>query len=123
LGRLALVRSRHLLVKDYHHQIHRREGDAIAGLAERSLWLDEIANVVAVAIQQQGGVIQEIAQSASGAAAGTHDVSKNIDQVSRSSIEAGHVAKAVLDAAGELAARSDTLRGEVERFLLQVRVA
>jgi methyl-accepting chemotaxis protein len=94
--------------------------NTIAGTIGR---LDEIANTVAVAIQQQGSVIQEIAQSASGAAAGTHDVSKNIDQVSRSAIEAGHVAKAVLDAAGELATRSDMLRGEVERFLLQVRVA
>lgn len=84
--------------------------------------LDEIANVVAVAIQQQGGVIQEIARSACGAAEGTHDVSKNIDQVSQAAIEAGHVANAVLRAAGELATRSDMLRQEVERFLIQVRV-
>jgi methyl-accepting chemotaxis protein len=92
----------------------------IAGTIAR---LDEIAHVVAVAVQQQGTVTQEIASSACGAAEGTRDVSKNIDQVSQSAIEAGHVANAVLNALGELAARSRTLREEVERFLVQVRVA
>jgi methyl-accepting chemotaxis protein len=52
---------------------------AIAGTIAR---LDEIAHVVAVAVQQQGVVTQEIASSASGAAEGTSDVSKNIDRVS-----------------------------------------
>jgi methyl-accepting chemotaxis protein len=92
----------------------------IAGTIAR---LDQIANVVAVAVQQQGSVTQEIARSASGAAEGTRDVSENIDLVSQAAIEAGHVAKAVLIASGELAAQSDQLRGEVERFLIQVRAA
>jgi methyl-accepting chemotaxis protein len=92
----------------------------IAGTIAR---LDEIAKVVSVAVQQQGTVTQEIASSASGAAEGTRDVSMNVDQVSRSAAEAGRVASAVLNAAGELAARSLMLRGEVERFLAQVRVA
>jgi methyl-accepting chemotaxis protein len=92
----------------------------IAGTIAR---LDEIAHVVAVAVQQQGVVTQQIASSASGAAEGTCDVSKNIDQLSQSATEAGHVANAVLNASGELAARSLTLREEVESFLVQVRVA
>jgi methyl-accepting chemotaxis protein len=92
----------------------------IAGTIAR---LDEIAHVVAVAVQQQGVVTQQIASSASGAAEGTCDVSKNIDQLSQSATEAGHVANAVLNASGELAARSRTLREEVESFLVQVRVA
>jgi methyl-accepting chemotaxis protein len=92
----------------------------IAGTITR---LDEIANVVAVAIQQQGAVTQEIARSASGAAEGTRDVSTLVEQVSQAAVQAGDEAKAVLNASGELAARSDMLRGEVERFLVQVRVA
>jgi methyl-accepting chemotaxis protein len=92
----------------------------IAGTIAR---LDQIANVVAVAVQQQGSVTQDIARSATGAAEGTRDVSENIDQVSRAAVEAGHVAKSVLSASGELAAHSDMLRAEVERFLVQVRVA
>jgi methyl-accepting chemotaxis protein len=92
----------------------------IAGTIAR---LDEIANVVAGAIQQQGNVTQEIARSASGAAEGTRDVSKLVDHVSQAAVQAGDEAKAVLSASGELAARSDMLRGEVERFIVQVRVA
>ena len=78
---------------------------------------------MAAAVQRQGLVTQEIAHSASGAAEGTVGVSKDIDQVSRSAIEAGHVAKAVLSASGDLATSSNMLKGEVERFLVQVRVA
>jgi methyl-accepting chemotaxis protein len=92
----------------------------IAGTITR---LDEIANVVAVAIQQQGAVTQEIARSATGAAEGTRDVSTLVDHVSQAAVQAGDEAKAVLSASGELATRSDKLRGEVERFLVQVRVA
>ncbi|MEA2991738.1 MAG: hypothetical protein QOD40_658 [Alphaproteobacteria bacterium] len=92
----------------------------IAGTIAR---LDEIANVVAGAVQQQGSVTHEIARSASAAAEGTHEVSVNINQVSQSATETGQVAKVVLNAAAELASRSDMLRGEVERFLIQVRVA
>jgi methyl-accepting chemotaxis protein len=92
----------------------------IAGTIAR---LDEIADVVAAAVQRQGLVTQEIAHSASGAAEGTVGVAKNIDQVSRSAIQAGHVAKAVLSASGDLATSSNMLKEEVERFLVQVRIA
>jgi methyl-accepting chemotaxis protein len=85
--------------------------------------LDEIANAVAVAIAQQGAVSQEIAHSAIGAAEGTRDVATLVDHVSQAAVQAGDEAKAVLSASGELATRSDMLRGEVERFLVQVRVA
>jgi methyl-accepting chemotaxis protein len=78
---------------------------------------------VAGAVQQQGSVTHEIARSASAAAEGTHEVSVNINQVSQSATETGQVAKVVLNAAEELASRSGMLRGEVERFLIQVRVA
>jgi len=92
----------------------------IAGTIAR---LDEIAKVVSVAVQQQGTVTQEIASCASGAAEGTRDVAVNIDLVSQSAAEAGRVASDVLSASSELAARALMLRGEVERFLAQVRVA
>jgi methyl-accepting chemotaxis protein len=92
----------------------------IAGTIAR---LDEIANAVAAAVQQQGDVTQDIAHSASGAAQGTRDVAKLVDQVSQAAIHAGDEAKAVLSASGELAAHSALLRGVVEQFLVQVRVA
>ena len=93
---------------------------AVAGTITR---LDRIANAVAVTAAQQGAVTQEIARSASAAAEGTRNVSANIGQVSRTATQTGEVAGAVLNAANELAARSNMLRGKVESFLAQVRVA
>ena len=97
--------------------------DAMKTIAKTITRLDEIAGIVAVAIEQQGSVVKEIAQAASGAADGTRHVSVNISQVSQGATETGQVANFVLSAAGELSSRSNMLRSEVERFLTQVRAA
>ncbi len=85
--------------------------------------LDNIANDVAAAVEQQGEVTQNIAYSAGAAAQGTQHVASNITQVSQVANETDQVANTVLHAASELSARSGSLRGEVERFLAQVRAA
>jgi methyl-accepting chemotaxis protein len=85
--------------------------------------LDENANEISVAVQQQDAVSKEIAKSASAAAERTREVSASVAQVSEAASKTGQVAKAVLDAGSELAAKSGKLRAEVERFLAQVRVA
>jgi methyl-accepting chemotaxis protein len=85
--------------------------------------LDENANEISVAVQQQDAVSKEIARSASAAAERTRAVSASVVQVSDAAVKTGEVANAVLAAGGELAARSGRLRAEVERFLAQVRVA
>jgi methyl-accepting chemotaxis protein len=93
---------------------------AIAGTIGR---LDENANEISIAVQQQDSVSKEIARSANAAAERTREVSTSIAQVSDAASKTGQVAKAVLDAGSELAAKSGRLRAEVERFLAQVRVA
>jgi methyl-accepting chemotaxis protein len=85
--------------------------------------LDENANEISVAVQQQDAVSKEIARSASAAAERTREVSESVVQVSSAAAKTGEVANAVLNAGGELAAKSGRLRAEVERFLAQVRVA
>ncbi len=85
--------------------------------------LDENANEISVAVQQQDAVSKEIARSASAAAERTREVSASVVQVSDAAAKTGEVANAVLAAGGELAAKSGRLRAEVERFLAQVRVA
>ncbi|MFZ3360190.1 MAG: methyl-accepting chemotaxis protein [Xanthobacteraceae bacterium] len=85
--------------------------------------LDENANEISVAVQQQDAVSKEIARSANAAAERTREVSASVVQVSDAAAKTGEVAKAVLAAGGELAAKSGRLRAEVERFLAQVRVA
>ena len=85
--------------------------------------LDENANEISVAVQQQDAVSKEIARSANAAAERTREVSASVVQVSDAAAKTGEVANAVLKAGGELAAKSGRLRAEVERFLAQVRVA
>ena len=85
--------------------------------------LDENASDISVAVQQQDAVSKEIARSANAAAERTRDVSMSVVQVSDAAAKTDQVASAVLNAGGELAARSGKLRAEVERFLAQVRVA
>ncbi len=93
---------------------------AIAGTIGQ---LDENANEISVAVQQQDAVSKEIARSANTAAERTREVSASIVQVSDAATKTGEVADAVLNAGSELAAKSGRLRAEVERFLAQVRVA
>ena len=100
------------------HAVHTMR--AIASTIAR---LDQIADEVAVAISQQGSVTHEIAQSANAAAEGTRNVSENISQVSKTAMETRQIANSVLSAAGDLATQSTMLRGQVEQFLAEVRVA
>jgi methyl-accepting chemotaxis protein len=85
--------------------------------------LDDIANEVASAVEQQGTVTQEIARSAVAAAQGTGDVSASTTHVSDGAAETEQAANTVLGAANDLAARSSSLKSEVERFLAQVHAA
>jgi methyl-accepting chemotaxis protein len=93
---------------------------AIAGTMGQ---LDENANEISAAVQQQDAVSKEIARSANAAAERTREVSASVVQVSDAASQTNQVAKAVLNAGSELAARSERLRAEVERFLAQVRAA
>ena len=93
---------------------------AIAGTIGQ---LDENANEISVAVQEQDAVSKEIARSANAAAERTREVSESVVQVSDAATKTGEVADAVLNAGSELAAKSGRLRDEVVRFLAQVRVA
>jgi methyl-accepting chemotaxis protein len=93
---------------------------AIAGTIGQ---LDENANDISIAVQQQDAVSKEIARSANAAADRTREVSASVAQVSDAAAKTGQVADDVFNAGSELAAKSGRLRAEVERFLAQVRVA
>ena len=100
-----------------------RSVDTMKAIATTIIRLSDLANEVAVSVRQQDSVTQEIARNAGAAAKGTREVSVNISEVSGTAVKAGHVANAVLAAAGELAEQSLLLRREVEQYLTQVRVA
>jgi methyl-accepting chemotaxis protein len=100
-----------------------RSVQTMKAIAATILQLDNLANDVAAAVQQQDTVTREIARNASAAAKGARDVSANITEVSSTAVKTGEVAGTVFTAAADLAEQSQQLRQEVERYLAQVRVA
>jgi methyl-accepting chemotaxis protein len=97
--------------------------EAIKTIAGTIAQLDDNASGISTAVLEQDAVSKEIARGANAAAERTREVSASFALVSDAAEKTGQVAKAVLSAGGELAARSDKLRAEVEHFLAQVRVA
>jgi len=100
-----------------------RAVEAMNAITKTIARLDEIAGTVAGAVEQQGAVTQDIAQSANAVAQGTREVSANVTQGSQAATEIDQVAGAVSNAAGELSLRSDKLAKAVDQFLTQVRAA
>ncbi len=83
--------------------------------------INEIASAIAAAVEEQGAATNEIARSVEQAANGTREASTNVTSVNVSAREAGSAAGQVLDASGELSRQAERLRGEVGRFLGQIR--
>ncbi|WP_424629152.1 methyl-accepting chemotaxis protein [Bradyrhizobium sp. SYSU BS000235] len=85
--------------------------------------INDVTTAIAAAVEQQGAATREIARNIQHAAGGTSEVSSNIVGVSQASIEAGAAASEVLNASGELRREADTLRSEIDTFLLNIRAA
>jgi methyl-accepting chemotaxis protein len=85
--------------------------------------VNDIATTISSAVEEQGVSTQEIARNVQQAAQGTQDVNSNIESVSRAAGETGTAANQVLNASQEMAQQAEGLRGEVDRFLAEVRAA
>jgi len=85
--------------------------------------VNDIATTISSAVEEQGVSTQEIARNVQQAAKGTQDVNQNIESVSRAAGETGSAAGQVLNASQEMARQAEGLRGEVDRFLNEVRTA
>ncbi len=85
--------------------------------------MDDIAAAIASAVEEQGASTQEIARNVQLAARGTQDVNANIGNVSRAAGDTGSAAGQVLNASQEMARQAEGLRGQVIRFLSEVRAA
>ncbi len=97
--------------------------DAIKNIGGTIAKVDEVAGSIAAAVEEQGAATQEISRNVQEAATGTSEVSSTIAEVTKSADVTGRSSSGVLNAAGELAAHSDTLRREVNDFLRKVRAA
>ena len=93
---------------------------AIGGTVSR---MNEITSSVAAAVDEQGAATREIAGNIQQAAGGAQQVSQNVAAAQRAVAETKTVAAGVLDAAGSVTRETAELRGEVERFLADVRAA
>jgi methyl-accepting chemotaxis protein len=85
--------------------------------------ISEIAAMIAVSVEQQGGATQEIARNVEQAALGTSQVATNIVDVNNGARETGFASAKVLCSAQSLSGESNRLRLEVGKFLNMVRTA
>jgi len=85
--------------------------------------VDDIATTISSAVEEQGVSTQEIARNVQQAAQGTQDVNANIESVSKAAGETGAASGQVLNAAREMSHQAEGLRGEVGRFLQEIRAA
>jgi methyl-accepting chemotaxis protein len=96
---------------------------AIGGIAATIDEVSQIAVAIANAVEQQGAAAREIARNVQEAAQGARMVSETIVSVSAGAQETGQAAGQVLEGAGALSGQAEGLRGEVGRFLAEVRSA
>ncbi len=85
--------------------------------------VNDIATTISSAVEEQGVSTQEIAHSVQQSASGTEQVNANITGVSRAAAETGAAATQVLTASQDMSRQAERLRGEVDRFLAEVRAA
>jgi len=95
----------------------------IAAITKTIGEVDAIAVTIATSVEEQGSATQEIARNVHQASQGTQDVAKNISGVRQSAENSSAAASQVLSAARDLSRQSETLQGEMEKFLLKVRAA
>ena len=96
---------------------------AIKGIGEKIAEMDEVSTQIASAVEEQGAATGEISRNSQEAATGTQEVSSNVAGVTQAASETGSAASQVLEAAGDISKQAELLRGEVDKFLVEVRAA
>ena len=94
---------------------------AIEAITKTIQEVDAIASTIASAVEEQSAATQEIARNVEQASAGTQEVSSNIVAVNEAANATGAAATQIRNSATELSQQSEVLRGEVHKFLTQVR--
>ena len=100
--------------------------EAVAAIEEIGGTIEQVHGIalgVAAAVEEQQVATQEIARSIAEAANGTRSVTETMAAVLGAAHETGISAAQVLDAAADIARRSNGLGGEVAGFVAQVRAA
>jgi len=96
---------------------------AIQGIGGTIASINEIATTIAAAVEEQRAATEEIARNVQEASQGTGQVSSNIVGVNQAAAETGTAACQVLTAAEALGKQAETLRADVDKFLVNIRAA
>ena len=96
---------------------------AIEGIGRTIGAINEITSAISAAVEQQGSATEEIARNVQEAAKGTGQVSSNIAAVNHAAEKTGTASNSVLASAEQLSKQAATLRGDVDRFLANIRAA
>ncbi len=96
---------------------------AIKGISATINEMNEIASAIASAVEEQGSATQEIARNVQQAALGTSEITSNVTGVQQAAGDTGAAAHQVLEASSELSRQSETMRGQVESFLSNIKAA
>jgi methyl-accepting chemotaxis protein len=95
--------------------------NAILGIGKTIDQINNIASLIAQAVEEQGSATEEIARNVDQAAEGTVEVTRNIAGVHQAAESSGASAVQVLSSATELRTQSERLNSEMEKFLASVR--
>ncbi len=95
--------------------------DAIGGIGRTIDKINEITASVSAAVEQQGAATQEIARSIEQAARGTADMGSSIGNVTNGADKTGDASAKIVQAADDMSQQTEKLRGEVGKFLQNVR--
>ena len=104
-------------------QVTKNAVSAISDVSGTIDKINEISTSIASSMEEQQAATAEIARNVQEAASGTEEVARTITDVTEGTQATGDAAKQVDQSAELLNRRAKDLRGEVERFLVEVRVA
>ncbi len=96
---------------------------AIDGISTTLSEISAIMSGIEVDTSQQRNATQDISKSVQEAARGTLDVSNHIAQITSTSSETGRLATEARDAAGDLSQQAETLKREVDAFIVSVKAS
>lgn len=96
---------------------------SIRGITETISNINEIAATIAAAVEEQGAATMEIARNVEEAAGGTQEVSTTITGVSEAANITGKASNEVTQATASLNSEMQLLKGNVEKFLAEIKAA
>ncbi|MEE3623878.1 methyl-accepting chemotaxis protein [Nitrospirillum sp. BR 11752] len=106
--------------------IQGASGEAVAAIGDIGgtiRRIDEIASVIAAAVQEQGAATQAIVTNVGETARATEEITENIFGVNERAQKTANASAQVEDSSAELSAEAEVLRAQVDAFLARLRAA